>query len=78
MYAMTWSTVVSVGEQPSRSSRTRFGSPTACRPSVVGPNPVRSRNPSTCDTKSSVSVSMRGTVETLSQVRQPVGFNRCS
>ena len=60
MNAKTWSAVASVGERPSLSSRMRFGSPTARRPSVVGPIRARSRNASTCDMKSSLIVSMRG------------------
>ena len=58
MNARIWSAVASLGERPRCSSRTRFGSPVASRPNVDGLTPVRSRNASSRDSNSSVSVSM--------------------
>ena len=58
MNARTRSAVLSVSERPRSIWPIRFLSPTASRPNVVGPIPVRSRNAAIRDLTYSSSVSM--------------------
>ena len=73
MKARTRSAVLSDSERPPSIWRTRFGSPSALIPNVVGLRPVRRRNALSREANCCSSVRMARTLKTCSQARQHVG-----